>query len=75
MTKHVDIAETPAIVKLVTLQNISMETFTENYTQKQCLKRLGAPQKLINLIVFLASNLCPFVMGANFTIDGGYTSI
>jgi L-rhamnose 1-dehydrogenase len=52
-----------------------MEQFIELYSQKQCLKRIGTPQEMANLVVFLASDLCPFLTGANLLADGGYTAI
>jgi NAD(P)-dependent dehydrogenase (short-subunit alcohol dehydrogenase family) len=72
---NLNVLETPAIIKSVASQNISMEAFTAGYTQKQCLKRLGTSQEMANLVVFLASDLCPFITGANLTVDGGYTAI
>jgi dihydroanticapsin dehydrogenase len=44
-------------------------------SKKQCLKRLGRPEEVANLIVFLASDLCHFATGASFAVDGGYTTI
>jgi NAD(P)-dependent dehydrogenase (short-subunit alcohol dehydrogenase family) len=52
-----------------------MEQFTENRAQLQCLKRIGSPQEMANMVVFLASDLCPFMTGANLVVDGGYTTI
>jgi 2-keto-3-deoxy-L-fuconate dehydrogenase len=43
--------------------------------KRQCLKRLGSPQEIANLTVFLASDLCHFATGASFLVDGGYTAI
>ncbi|CAF0847084.1 unnamed protein product [Rotaria sp. Silwood1] len=36
---------------------------------------IGTPQEIANMVVFLASDLCPFITGANLTADGGYTTI
>jgi NAD(P)-dependent dehydrogenase (short-subunit alcohol dehydrogenase family) len=52
-----------------------MEQFVENRAATQCLKRIGTPQEIANLVVFLASDLCQFITGANLTADGGYTTI
>ena len=74
-SNHVHILVTPVLIKAIASQNISIDSFTKSYTEKQCLKRLGDPQEMANIVVFLASDLCPFITGANFTIDGGYTTI
>ncbi|CAF1033324.1 unnamed protein product [Adineta ricciae] len=55
--------------------NLSMDEFTAEEVKKQCLKRLGSPQEIANIIVFLASDLCHFATGASFLVDGGYTTI
>jgi len=36
--------------------------------------RLGEPQEIVNVILFLASDEASFVTGAAWTVDGGYTA-
>ncbi|CAF1415787.1 unnamed protein product [Adineta ricciae] len=67
--------QTPPIIQSVASRNISMEEFAQLIGAKQCLKRIGAPQEIANLVVFLASDLCPFMTGANLSADGGYTTV
>jgi dihydroanticapsin dehydrogenase len=69
------ILETPPIQQAVASTNLTMEQFIESCTLRQCLKRIGRPQEIANLVVFLASDLCPFLTGANLLADGGYTAI
>ena len=38
------------------------------------LKKLGNPESLANLCVFLCSNYNNYITGQNIIIDGGYTS-
>jgi NAD(P)-dependent dehydrogenase (short-subunit alcohol dehydrogenase family) len=56
-------------------RNLSREQFVQNRAELQCLKRIGTPKEIANLVVFLASDLCPFLTGANLLADGGYTAI
>lgn len=37
------------------------------------LSRLGTPEEVANVVVFLASNCAGFVTGANWVVDGGQT--
>ena len=69
------VLETPPITRLAASRGLSMEQFSELHSQKQCLKRIGSPQEIANLVVFLASDLCPFITGANLAADGGLTAI
>jgi NAD(P)-dependent dehydrogenase (short-subunit alcohol dehydrogenase family) len=66
---------TPATVTHAAHLNITVEELTAEESKKQCLKRLGRPEEVANLIVFLASGLCHFATGASFAVDGGYTTI
>ena len=54
---------------------IPFDDFVAGEAKKQCLKRLGLPEEIANLIVFLASDLCHFATGGSFLADGGYTTI
>ncbi|PFZ98862.1 SDR family oxidoreductase [Bacillus wiedmannii] len=48
--------------------------FILNLNKKTALGRIGNPQELQGLIVFLASNASSYVTGQNICIDGGWTS-
>ncbi|CAF3427903.1 unnamed protein product [Rotaria sp. Silwood1] len=67
--------ETPPILQLAASRNLTMEQFVQNRAETQCIQRIGTPQEIANMVVFLASDLCPFITGANLTADGGYTTI
>lgn len=66
---------TQATTNHATNLNLTIDEFTKDEIKKQCLKRLGSPQEIANLAVFLASDLCHFATGASFLVDGGYTTI
>jgi NAD(P)-dependent dehydrogenase (short-subunit alcohol dehydrogenase family) len=66
---------TQATTSYVASLNIAFDDFTAQELKRQCLKRLGLPQEIANLTVFLASDLCHFATGASFLADGGLTTI
>lgn len=47
----------------------------EEALQGACLKRIYQPEEVANLFVFLASDLCSFMTGANLVLDGGSTIV
>lgn len=49
-----------------------MPELVEEQRLKNILKRMGGPQEISNVAVFLASPLANFVTGTNVLVDGGY---
>jgi NAD(P)-dependent dehydrogenase (short-subunit alcohol dehydrogenase family) len=47
----------------------------KTYTDHSCLKRIGQPDEIAGMAVFLASKAGAFTTGQTFVIDGGQTSI
>ena len=45
----------------------------KNYTEHSCLKRIGQPDDIAGMAVFLASKAGAFTTGQTFVIDGGQT--
>jgi NAD(P)-dependent dehydrogenase (short-subunit alcohol dehydrogenase family) len=45
------------------------------YTEHSCLKRIGQPDEIAGMAVFLASDAGAFTTGQTFVIDGGQTVI
>lgn len=41
----------------------------------KCLQKVCPPEEVANLFIFLASDLCTFMTGANLVIDGGSTIV
>jgi NAD(P)-dependent dehydrogenase (short-subunit alcohol dehydrogenase family) len=47
----------------------------KHHTARQCLKRIGQPDEIAGMAVFLASRAGAFTTGQTFVIDGGATAI
>ncbi|HRK65061.1 MAG TPA: SDR family oxidoreductase [Terricaulis sp.] len=47
----------------------------KSYTETSCLKRIGDPDEIAGMAVFLASAAGAFTTGQTFVIDGGQTAI
>jgi NAD(P)-dependent dehydrogenase (short-subunit alcohol dehydrogenase family) len=45
------------------------------YTERSCLKRIGEPDEIAGMAVFLASKAGAFTTGQTFVIDGGQMAI
>jgi NAD(P)-dependent dehydrogenase (short-subunit alcohol dehydrogenase family) len=54
--------------------NLSKETLKFLET-KHPMGRLGKPEEVAELALWLASSKASFVTGAYYTVDGGYTSV
>lgn len=48
--------------------------FIENLKRKNPLERVGTPNDMVGLVVFLASDASSFITGQNICIDGGWTA-
>lgn len=51
-----------------------MDWFIHNLEKKVPLKRIGEPEDLKGIIVFLASDASRYVNGQNIAVDGGWTA-
>lgn len=51
----------------------AMEKFYQSVLRQQPSGRLGTPEEVARVIVFLASGAASWVQGANIVVDGGYT--
>jgi len=50
-------------------------TFVENYSNKTPLKRMGSPEEIASVALFLASEAASYITGATIMVDGGWTSV
>ncbi|CAF1507852.1 unnamed protein product [Adineta steineri] len=53
---------------------MTIEEMNEKCMEGSCLKRIGQAEDIANLIVFVISDLCPFMTGANLVVDGARSS-
>ena len=47
----------------------------ENLSKTQPIGRMGIPQEIADLALFLCSNESSFITGSNYGIDGGYVTL
>ena len=66
--------DSPTLDRTAEQNGLTREEFDREHSGK-CLRRLGEPQEVANLLVFLLSDLCPFLTGANIVLDGGFTTV
>ncbi len=49
--------------------------FVKNYCKKTPLKRMGNPEEIAAVALFLASDAASYITGTTITVDGGWTAI
>jgi NAD(P)-dependent dehydrogenase (short-subunit alcohol dehydrogenase family) len=66
--------ESPTLYRTAAEGGLTKEQFDKEHAGK-CIQRLGHPQEIANMTLFLASDLASFITGTNIVIDGGYTTV
>lgn len=64
------LTETPLIEGILAAYNISMEEGRTTYGKDFPMQRIGQPQDVANVALFLASAKASFISGSSITIDG-----
>ena len=47
----------------------------ENLSKTQPIGRMGTPEEIANLALYLSSDEAKFITGSNFAIDGGFVTL
>ena len=65
--------ETPSLNKRMVAQGGDLEQVRSAFVARQPMGRIGTPEEIANLAVYLASDESSYTTGAVFAIDGGMT--
>jgi 3-oxoacyl-[acyl-carrier protein] reductase len=66
-------AVAPGIIGTETARKAFPEAALQLYTSQVPMRRLGEPEDLSAVVVFLASSGAGYITGQTYTVDGGYT--
>ena len=56
-------------------ESVTDDMFIERLKDNSVLNRVGKPEELVGIILYLASQASTFTTGQNFVIDGGWTCV
>jgi 2-keto-3-deoxy-L-fuconate dehydrogenase len=65
--------ETPSLNERIVAQGGDLEQVRSAFVARQPMGRIGTPEEIANLAVYLASDESSYTTGAVFAIDGGMT--
>ena len=65
--------ETPSLNERMVAQGGDLEQVRSAFVARQPMGRIGTPEEIANLAVYLASDESSYTTGAVFAIDGGMT--
>src|SRR5215472_7185725 len=63
----------PSIERFHQMSGMPIEGIYQMLRKAQPIQRLGTPEEIGKAVLFLLSDDCPFMTGALFSADGGYT--
>jgi len=65
--------DTPMFRQEAKTRGLPVEEYRKQLSEYHPIGRLGFPEEVANAVAFLASDEAAFIIGAAFSIDGGYT--
>jgi NAD(P)-dependent dehydrogenase (short-subunit alcohol dehydrogenase family) len=65
--------ETPMFHQEAHSRKMSIEKYRKVLSEVHPIGRLGVPEEVANVVLFLASDDASFITGTAFSVDGGYT--
>lgn len=51
-----------------------LQPLIKQWNELSPIGRMGKPEELMSIVVYLASDTASFTTGSDFIVDGGYTS-
>lgn len=61
----------PGAIQTPGVEADDIKDTVQNYTQNIPMKRIGKPEEVAKMVVFLASDNSSYSTGAEFIVDGG----
>ena len=65
---------TPAVDRHIVFLGVDKESFLKDVGKRTFLKRIGMPEEVANVALFLASSEASYVTGTHVVVDGGVTA-
>ncbi len=65
--------DTPMFRQEAKTRGLPVEEYRKQLSEYHPIGRLGFPEEVANAVAFLASDEAAFIIGAAFSVDGGYT--
>jgi 3-oxoacyl-[acyl-carrier protein] reductase len=65
----------PGFIDTELTRKILTETQIKDLTSQVPMKRLGTPEEIAEVVLFLASSQNTFITGQNIIADGGFTCV
>ena len=65
--------DTPSLNDRIAAQGGDTQKIYQQFVNRQAMGRLGTPEEVASLVVFLASDESSFITGTHMIVDGGWT--